>query len=143
MKRLSEFVPNVEEIDLDCGHWIQQELPDETTQVILNWLEQKASASFGRPGRKPVRPKRGGQESHSSCPAWASAAGGGALPHFFERAATLFRTGSEAVRFDADEGQLCVPLRRPTAKRAASEFVPIEKGHDLDTEWFTGEPLCG
>ena len=43
-ERLSEFVPNVEEVDLDCGHWIQQELPDETTQVIPNWLEQQASA---------------------------------------------------------------------------------------------------
>lgn len=39
-ERLSEFVPNVEEVSLDCGHWIQQELPDETNQVILKWLEQ-------------------------------------------------------------------------------------------------------
>ncbi len=38
---LKDFVPNVDEIDLDCGHWIQQELPRETTQVILNWLEQQ------------------------------------------------------------------------------------------------------
>lgn len=38
-ERLSEFVPNVEEVSLDCGHWIQQELPDETNQVILKWLE--------------------------------------------------------------------------------------------------------
>ena len=43
-ERLSEFVPNVDEISLDCGHWIQQELPDETTHAILNWLEQRASA---------------------------------------------------------------------------------------------------
>ncbi len=43
-ERLSEFVPNVEEVSLDCGHWIQQELPDETTHAILNWLEQRASA---------------------------------------------------------------------------------------------------
>ncbi|MCV9931054.1 alpha/beta hydrolase [Flavobacterium sp. LS1R47] len=39
-ERLSEFVPNVEVVSLDCGHWIQQELPDETNQVILKWLEQ-------------------------------------------------------------------------------------------------------
>lgn len=43
-ERLSEFVPDVDEISLDCGHWIQQELPDETTHAILNWLEQRASA---------------------------------------------------------------------------------------------------
>ena len=38
---LSEFVPNVEEISLDCGHWIQQEKPEETNQAILNWLERQ------------------------------------------------------------------------------------------------------
>ncbi len=43
-ERLPEFVPNVEEITLDCGHWIQQELPDETTHAILNWLEQRGNA---------------------------------------------------------------------------------------------------
>ena len=37
--RLPEFVPNVEVANLDCGHWIQQELPEETNQVILKWLE--------------------------------------------------------------------------------------------------------
>jgi pimeloyl-ACP methyl ester carboxylesterase len=35
-ERLPEFVPNVEVISLDCGHWIQQELPEETNQAILN-----------------------------------------------------------------------------------------------------------
>lgn len=38
---LSEFVPNVEVVGLDCGHWIQQEKPKETTQAILKWLEQQ------------------------------------------------------------------------------------------------------
>lgn len=37
-ERLSELVPNVEEVSIDCGHWIQQERPEETTQYILNWL---------------------------------------------------------------------------------------------------------
>lgn len=37
---LIDFVPNVEVVSLDCGHWIQQELPDETNQTILNWLDQ-------------------------------------------------------------------------------------------------------
>lgn len=39
-ERLPEFVPNVEVVSLDCGHWIQQELPEETNQTILKWLEQ-------------------------------------------------------------------------------------------------------
>ena len=40
-ERLSDFVPNVEEVNLDCGHWIQQELPDDTTQLILDWLRRR------------------------------------------------------------------------------------------------------
>lgn len=40
-ERLSAFVPNVEEVSIDCGHWIQQERPKETTQYILDWLSKK------------------------------------------------------------------------------------------------------
>ncbi|MDW8805480.1 alpha/beta hydrolase [Streptomyces scabiei] len=40
-EKLTEFVPNVEVIGLDCGHWIQQEKPEETTRAILKWLEQQ------------------------------------------------------------------------------------------------------
>ena len=35
---LTKFVPNVDVVSLDCGHWIQQEMPDETNQAILAWL---------------------------------------------------------------------------------------------------------
>ncbi|MBO4210296.1 alpha/beta fold hydrolase [Micromonospora echinofusca] len=42
--RLTEFVPNVEEVSLDCGHWIQQEMPQETTGAILKWLDQRDAA---------------------------------------------------------------------------------------------------
>ena len=38
-ERLPEMVPNVDVVSLDCGHWIQQELPEETNQAILKWLE--------------------------------------------------------------------------------------------------------
>ena len=38
---LSDFVPNVETVDLECGHWIQQEKPEETNLAILKWLEQR------------------------------------------------------------------------------------------------------
>ena len=40
---LTDFVPDVEEITLDCGHWIQQEKPEETNQAILKWLEQQGA----------------------------------------------------------------------------------------------------
>lgn len=45
-ERIAEFVPNVEVLSLDCGHWISQEMPQETNQAILKWLEQQRA----RPG---------------------------------------------------------------------------------------------
>lgn len=39
-ENLTEFVPNVEVVSLDCGHWIQQERPEETNQVMLDWLDR-------------------------------------------------------------------------------------------------------
>jgi pimeloyl-ACP methyl ester carboxylesterase len=40
-ENLTHFVPNVEVVSLDCGHWIQQERPEETNQTILSWLERQ------------------------------------------------------------------------------------------------------
>jgi pimeloyl-ACP methyl ester carboxylesterase len=40
-ERLAEFVPDVEVVSLDSGHWIQQERPEEVNQAILAWLEQQ------------------------------------------------------------------------------------------------------
>lgn len=37
-ENLAEFVPGVDEVSLNCGHWIQQELPDATTKAVLDWL---------------------------------------------------------------------------------------------------------
>ncbi|MGB3828877.1 MAG: alpha/beta hydrolase [Ornithinimicrobium sp.] len=39
-ENLSQFVPTVEEIHLDSGHWIQQEKPEETNRAITQWLEK-------------------------------------------------------------------------------------------------------
>ena len=38
---LSAFVPHVEEVSLDYGHWIQQEKPQEINEAILKWLDQQ------------------------------------------------------------------------------------------------------
>ncbi|MEP3346216.1 MAG: alpha/beta hydrolase [Litoreibacter sp.] len=35
---LADFVPNADVVSLDCGHWIQQEKPSETTRAMLEWL---------------------------------------------------------------------------------------------------------
>ena len=43
-ERLADFVPNVDVVSLDCGHWIQEEKPEETNQAILNWLAPKSAA---------------------------------------------------------------------------------------------------
>jgi len=40
-ENLKDFVPNVDVVNLDCGHWIQQERPEETNQAILKWLSQR------------------------------------------------------------------------------------------------------
>ncbi len=40
-ERLAEFVPNVEVVGLDCGHWLQQEAPEDITQLMLRWLERQ------------------------------------------------------------------------------------------------------
>jgi len=40
---LTKFVPNVDVVNLDCGHSIQQEKPEETNQAILKWLEQQSA----------------------------------------------------------------------------------------------------
>ncbi len=41
---LADFVPNVEVAELDCGHWIQQERPEETTELMLDWMARNYPA---------------------------------------------------------------------------------------------------
>lgn len=40
---LKDFAPNLKVVSLDCGHWIPQEKPEETNQVILKWLKEQTS----------------------------------------------------------------------------------------------------
>ena len=42
-ENLTDFVPHAKVVSIDCGHCIQQEKPEETTQAILMWLEQQDS----------------------------------------------------------------------------------------------------
>ena len=35
---LTSFVPNVEVVEVDAGHWIQQEQPEQVTAVLAEWL---------------------------------------------------------------------------------------------------------
>lgn len=37
---VSNYIPNLESITLDCGHWIQQEKPDEVNVFLLDWLKR-------------------------------------------------------------------------------------------------------
>lgn len=37
---LADFVPDVEVVTLDSGHWIQQERPTELNEAILGWLQR-------------------------------------------------------------------------------------------------------
>jgi pimeloyl-ACP methyl ester carboxylesterase len=43
-ERLKNFVPNVEVATLECGHWIQQEQPDEVNRLMLDWLARHYAA---------------------------------------------------------------------------------------------------
>jgi pimeloyl-ACP methyl ester carboxylesterase len=36
---LTTFVPRADVVSLDCGHWIQEEKPEETNRAILTWLD--------------------------------------------------------------------------------------------------------
>lgn len=43
-EQLSDFVPNVEEMSFDSGHWVHQERHSEVTPAIIEWLTQTPSA---------------------------------------------------------------------------------------------------
>lgn len=39
---MTGYVDDLEVHTLECGHWIQQEKPEETNSILLEWLERKA-----------------------------------------------------------------------------------------------------
>jgi len=42
---LADFVPDVTEVELECGHWIMDEMPDAVNRAILTWLERQSVVS--------------------------------------------------------------------------------------------------
>ncbi len=38
---MTGYVPDLEIHTLDCGHWIQQEKPDETNSILIDWLARR------------------------------------------------------------------------------------------------------
>lgn len=43
-EQLFSFVPNVEELSLDSGHWVHQELHSETTSAVIEWLARNQTS---------------------------------------------------------------------------------------------------
>jgi pimeloyl-ACP methyl ester carboxylesterase len=39
---VSEYVPKLEGLTLECGHWIQQEKPNEVNAFLLDWLKRNS-----------------------------------------------------------------------------------------------------
>ena len=38
---MEDFIPNLEKYTvMDCGHWTQQEKPDELNKVIIDWMKK-------------------------------------------------------------------------------------------------------
>ena len=43
---MSAYVPDLEEHELECGHWIQQEKPAETNAILVEWLNRRMRPLF-------------------------------------------------------------------------------------------------
>ncbi|MBT6892048.1 MAG: alpha/beta hydrolase, partial [Gammaproteobacteria bacterium] len=43
---MTGYVDDLEVHTLDCGHWIQQEKPEETNKILLEWLNRRMKPLF-------------------------------------------------------------------------------------------------
>ena len=43
---ISTWVPDLETRTLACGHWIQQEMPEETNTILIDWLNRRMKPLF-------------------------------------------------------------------------------------------------
>jgi pimeloyl-ACP methyl ester carboxylesterase len=46
---MSAHVPDLEQHELECGHWLQQEEPAQTNALLLDWLERRMRPLFTGP----------------------------------------------------------------------------------------------
>ncbi|MEW6186052.1 MAG: alpha/beta hydrolase [Thermodesulfobacteriota bacterium] len=44
-EKISNYVPDLELHTLECGHWIQQEQPEATNRIMLDWLARRFPAA--------------------------------------------------------------------------------------------------
>jgi pimeloyl-ACP methyl ester carboxylesterase len=47
-KDLEAVAPDLEVHGLPCGHWIQQEAPEETNALLIAWLLQRGLQTLGQ-----------------------------------------------------------------------------------------------
>ena len=45
---MTGYVDDLESHHLECGHWIQQEKPEETNRILLDWLDRRMKPLFFR-----------------------------------------------------------------------------------------------
>ena len=43
---MTGYVDDLEVHTLDCGHWIQQEKPEETNRILVEWLNRRMKPLF-------------------------------------------------------------------------------------------------
>jgi pimeloyl-ACP methyl ester carboxylesterase len=43
---MTPYVDDLEVHTLECGHWIQQEKPEETNRILLDWLARRMKPLF-------------------------------------------------------------------------------------------------
>ncbi len=43
---MTGYVDDLESHTLECGHWIQQEQPEETNRILLEWLDRRMKPKF-------------------------------------------------------------------------------------------------
>ena len=43
---MSPYVADLEVHNLECGHWIQQEKPSETNEILISWLDRRMKSAL-------------------------------------------------------------------------------------------------
>ena len=43
---MSSYVTDLETHTLECGHWIQQEKPEQTNEILIDWMARRMNPLF-------------------------------------------------------------------------------------------------